>query len=633
MANPGTSSPENPNFLNTRHQYKFSETDLLDSSKLLDSSRIPYIQTAREKSSSFNLFLRNGFEKLSYTDAAIEIPASGDSVRTVSQRFRTDSFDSTSLYRRLDQTRELHDDLKEVNSSGNPQPNPKTSCNASIGIQCLVQFVNSNMQDGPLWNKLNHMLAERGFKVIPVVHDESYNAYPDMDTLSSTLIDILNELDKKTTKLRNKLRDMSSTDRLRQELLRNRKEKEDYERTIQTLQKELQTEKFREKENLESAESQMIEVEKHNRMLQHKLKHVNDACKHRESRIQEMKDKLGIKLPNVNDILKNIGPEREKSIFRKFFNREYRPASEHDCKIMALIMAYEDQKQNLVIEIEKKKELNADSFSSNSSTQPSSDELDKQLKEQAEMFNRVSREKILIENQKRDLQQEISSLRQELKERPTVKELQTLRENLKRSETSIPAGQVSDNSFMNLTGEECRRILIQLAETLQSRTPQVLLSSIQKLQQVVLATPQLERFIHNICIEIIPNKETWASAPDKLDSILPTIKKWKKQLEDLHSILNLKSYICTLFSIDPKKEVSPEELMSILGTCFEGINYFKNMYEITENSEIIPTMNQMFVFVHEIKGFLQNCRKSLGLDIQAPVPMVLYRLSLLLRNN
>ena len=291
------------------------------------------------------------------------------------------------------------------------------------------------MQDGPLWNKLNHMLAERGFKVIPITHDENCNAYPDMDTLSSTLIDILNELEKKTSKLRNKLSDITGNDRLRQELIRYRKEKEEYERNIQNLQKELQTEKFRDKESLKNTDSQMKEVEKQNRMLQQKLKHVNDACKQRETQIQEMKDQLNIKLPNVNDILKNIGPELEKTIFRKFFNREYRSNSEQDCKIMALIMAYEEQKQNLVIEIEKKKDLSADLFSSNSTTQKSSDELSRQMKEQVEMLNRVSREKLLIENQKRDLQDEISSLRQELKERPTVKELQTLREKIKKFET------------------------------------------------------------------------------------------------------------------------------------------------------------------------------------------------------
>jgi predicted nucleic acid-binding Zn-ribbon protein len=630
MANPGMSSTELSNFLNTRHNYKFSDQDSLSSSRLMDSSRIPYIQTARDNTSSYALIQSEAFDKLSHTDC-IEIPAPEDTLTSNLHGLATNSFESTTLFRRLDQTRELIEDFKEIGASY-PQPNPKSASNISIGIQCSVQLGASNMQDGPLWNKLNHMLAERGFKVIPVSHDENCNAYPDMDTLSTTLIDILNELDKKTTKLRNKLRDLSGTDRLRQELLRHKKEKEEYERTIQDLQKELQTEKFREKENLKSAESQMKEVEKHNRMLQQKLKSVNDACKHRETQIQEMKEQLDIKLPNVNDVLKNIGPEKEKSIFRKFFNREYRHTSEQDCKVMALIMAYEEQKSNLVIEIERRKETGAESFSSNSSTQPSSDELDKQLKEHAEMLNKLNREKLLIENQKKELQEEIFALRHELKERPTIKEFKSLKESLKKYESPSSA-QLPDTTFTNLSGEECRRVLLQLSESLQSRTPSALQSSISKLQQVVMATPQLERFIQNICMEIHPNKETWNSSPKKLDEILPTIRKWKRQLEDHHSILNLKSYICTLFNIDPKKEVSPEELMSILGTSFEAINYFKSMYEITDNSEIVPTMNQVFVFVHEIKGFLQTCRKSLGLDPKAPVPMVLYRLSMLLRNN
>lgn len=58
------------------------------------------------------------------------------------------------------------------------------------------------------------------------------------------------------------------------------------------------------------------------------------------------------------------------------------------------------------------------------------------------------------------------------------------------------------------------------------------------------------------------------------------------------------------------------------------VDYFKSLFEVSAEEEIVKVMNQVFLFVHEMKALLQVrstqfSRDVLGLDQSVPLGAVL----------
>lgn len=52
------------------------------------------------------------------------------------------------------------------------------------------------------WSVVNKLLDYNGFRTVPVSHDRNMVAHVDPDIITETLVEILNELEQKSSKLR-----------------------------------------------------------------------------------------------------------------------------------------------------------------------------------------------------------------------------------------------------------------------------------------------------------------------------------------------------------------------------------------------------------------------------------------------
>mmetsp|Transcript_27121 Transcript_27121/g.5011 ORF Transcript_27121/g.5011 Transcript_27121/m.5011 type:complete len:100 (+) Transcript_27121:1002-1301(+) len=91
----------------------------------------------------------------------------------------------------------------------------------------------------------------------------------------------------------------------------------------------------------------------------------------------------------------------------------------------------------------------------------SNSQLEEKYSEAVLYIDRLHREKVLLEGQKRAITEQLQQTQAELKERPTVRELKTLQEALKTYKSPI-----SNQSQEQASGEECRRVLYELQNLL-----------------------------------------------------------------------------------------------------------------------------------------------------------------------
>lgn len=573
MERAGTSILDS-DILPSDREMKFLDFDQLDSPQNYENMfaryDMPYIQSARETYPSFNLYSSAAFDGTNSEGTIPEVPEPDDHIRTFQDHFyetdpalyRTDDELSQILSEDIPRPREEYKQSRAMRSFHRNSPSFE-----SVGVQCCPEeSVNHNLYDIGVWNRLNDMFVERGFEAIPILQDEFCIAYPDMDKLSGNLKNILDELDKTEEKLRSKIRDNGVIDRLRQEIEKYRQENDSIGKINEKLRHELNNERNKESEQVKNAENHIREMEKHTRALKQKLENSTQICREKENQILELKNQIEIKPPELTNMLRTIGSEKEKAIFRKFLSKEFNPQSGQDCKTMAMIIAYEEQKKNLIAELERRKDING-SFTLNTSFQQVIVDLQKQLGETITDLERISKEKSDLKSISHKYQEEISNLKQDLHDRPTTKERDNLREMVKKYESTLQ--NLHENSISQ-PDSDSRRLLSQISEIFNIRNPSSLLPSIMKMQQVVRAIPQLEKFIQAVCQEIFPENE-YEQSPDILDKVIPTLRKWKLQLEDYKDLQDFKSSLLRSLRMDNKPEINNSNLVSVnsAGACFK----------------------------------------------------------------
>lgn len=555
MESAGTSIMESGEILPSDREMKFLDFDQLDSPQNYDNIfatyDIPYIQSARETYPSFNLYNSAAFDGTNSEDTIPEVPEPEDHiVRTFEGHFyQTDP----ALYR-------TDDELSQILTEDVPRPREEYKQSAgprafhrnipsfdSVAIQCNPED-SGVLFDKNAWNRLNDIFIERGFEAVPVIPDDVFGGFPDMEKLISNVNRVFEELDKIGDKLRSKMRDTGIMDRLRQEVERYRQEYDKVEQMNEKLKIELINERKRENEQVKSAENHIREIEKLNRSLQQKLENSSQICRDKDNQILELKNQMKIKPPELTSMLRTVGPEKERAIFRKFLSKEFKPQSGQDCKIMSMIIAYEEQKKNLLAELERRKDFSG-SLSLNTSFQQVILDLQTQLGETIKDLEKISKEKSDLKTLNTKYSEEISSLQQQLNDRPSIKEYSTLREMVKKYEATLQS--FHENSISS-TDNDSRRTLSQIQDIFNIRNPDHLLPSIMKMQQVVRAIPRLEKFIQSVCIEIFPNNE-YEQSPDILDKVIPTIRKWRLQLEDYKDLYEFRNTLLRSLKLESKE--------------------------------------------------------------------------------
>jgi uncharacterized phage infection (PIP) family protein YhgE len=242
--------------------------------------------------------------------------------------------------------------------------------------------------------------------------------------------------------------------------------------------------------------------------------------------------------------------DRPSAVFRNFMEQEFNPMREGDARVMALIQNYEEQKWQAEV-AGYKKEIEGFSQAARKNKERSMDE--------GEFFER----------QKRKLNAEEES---EMGEKVKV--------------MNNVLGQLRLKSYTELP------------------------NAISKIQQVMLTLPGVDKFVKQICDEIMINPNS------RLEEVTEKLKEMKKRLRELEKFR---------VSINEGLGVgSDAEIMERLN----GLLYFCKLFEIRQKDDIIATIESVFFFVHEMKMFLavsniQYARKMMGLQSDCGVKIVL----------
>ena len=222
--------------------------------------------------------------------------------------------------------------------------------------------------------------------------------------------------------------------------------------------------------------------------------------------------------------------DKAQNTFKAFIGHDFNPSKDSDSKIMGIIANYEEQKQKLLAEINNyKKEIDGlnNSFKKNR----------EKLTAEAEYHKTASK------TQKKFEIQDQESF-----------------EKLKILDTVV--SQLSLKNYLEIP------------------------HALTKIQQVMLTLPGIDRFVKQIC------KEIMLSPSSKLEEVIETLRDIKKRLQNLE---NFKIMISETLLVKLEEEIIEK---------IKGLAYFCKLFEIKPKDQIVASVEGIFFFVHEIKMFL-----------------------------
>ena len=247
--------------------------------------------------------------------------------------------------------------------------------------------------------------------------------------------------------------------------------------------------------------------------------------------IQDEYDQEGPDITSLSDAIVDV---------LTFMDQEFNPMRESDAKVIAIIQNYEEQTQKISLEMSSyKKEIENLSY--------------------------------IVKKQKSDsLEQGYS--KQEI---PTP-----------YSKGPINRGKKYSNEFGDQETTEKLKVLSSVITQLNLTSYTEVPNALNKIQQVMLTLPGIDKFVKQICEEIA------LSPSSRLDEILDTLKNMKKKLQALEK-----------FKITITENFSSANELEIIEKI-KGLSYFCRLFEVRQKDNIINVVEGIFYFVHEIKMFL-----------------------------
>lgn len=238
--------------------------------------------------------------------------------------------------------------------------------------------------------------------------------------------------------------------------------------------------------------------------------------------------------------------------------------------------------------------------------------IDKKNKFDLSVINMIT----VYEMQKGNFQKEIEKLSKELLEKN--KKMLQIEEDLKQGYQVLNEMQdklivlenrgsdyVLDKREIKDEDAENQEIINKVCKILSLRQPVQIPSAVSKMEKVLRAVPQMESFIKEV-YKIVAIEEDVEKV--NMEIVVKALKRKMGEFKDMR-----------------RKGKGMERCMQ---TSFEQevVEHFKHLFEITRDEDVIETMDQVFLFVHELRTFLKSIRSALGLNEDVTVNGILLRL-------
>jgi hypothetical protein len=185
--------------------------------------------------------------------------------------------------------------------------------------------------------------------------------------------------------------------------------------------------------------------------------------------------------------------------------------------------------------------------------------------------------------------------------------------------SSIPSSvkkSFRQHSFGESDYEEYNKIVNDLAEMLEV-SPLEVLPTVSALKSAYDVLAESDSFILLISKELIPPSELEKLTNNRqvlMKQILVYIKSLKVSITEYNRFFS---------SLIQATGVSQDNIESYVVECTNSVKYFEELFDVEETDNIMGIMEQVFLFVHEMRMFLQYSRRVLQLEQDMPVGMVL----------
>eukprot|EP00063_Salmo_salar_P032190 XP_014007025.1 PREDICTED: centrosomal protein of 70 kDa-like isoform X1 [Salmo salar] len=515
-------------------------------------------------------------------------------------------------------------------------------------------------QEQTEWDAVNRLLQHHGFKPVHFADPVENKNLADLVLLEKkSACDI-------RTMLRTMLTDSERRQTLIQELIQsNNQLKEEAQQHVSRAARQSQRVSELEgvldgvKSKLQDLEDSYIgkAVQQHSKVhqLQHDKRDAQKRCQGLEQKLSEEKD-VASQLQRelyftVTEEEKRVA--RQNQVFQQIHKRSARTNSPVDQQVLDVIDIYEAQMEQLRNDMKSLKgesgasQTSDQSQSSMRSTTGVSPNHKALLKSYQEQLKDTKAQRVELRN-------EIQQLKQDLESRPTVKELKSYKEQLRRMDRLIQQNNMRSAREFKEEGAALSNQEVAKARALAARHEKVL-NDIRALLTTSGAPLRLYRARPSTSHQL----SNRASEMVEFDELLSTLEMWADQLaslKDLHCALS--KLMLRLLPWQPAganslmESVRVEDLMLLVDTLLEETNsgedkvlrsptkntlqsmvsHFQKLFDITSLSGVYPRMNEVYTRLGEMTNAMRNLRDILALDDRAPPSAVVNQVASLVNS-
>ncbi|XP_067252057.1 centrosomal protein of 70 kDa isoform X1 [Chanodichthys erythropterus] len=406
------------------------------------------------------------------------------------------------------------------------------------------------------------------------------------------------------------------------------------------------------------------DAEKRWQSLEQKLSQEKEQVSHLQKKLQYV----------VRDEERRVA--RQNQAFQQIHRRSARHNSTTDQQILDIIDVYESQMQQLRNELKLYKSSSGEKDSSNS--QKSRSTVEKVAIDSSSNYKALlkSYQEQLKETkaQREELRTEIQRLKEDLESRPTVKELKTCKQQLRRLDRIIQQSNIRSSQALNtqdsaetlntdhtgiqhLDASTCKRHLMDLCKELGVQNVSHLISALKVRCKQAESANKLEKILHDITTFLTNPRAPLGLLRQRVQSnldlgweaefelIVPTLEVWSQQLTslaDLHrALVRLEK---RLLPWQPEGSITTssdsirvEDLMLIVDTLLNEtasddkvlrsptrhtlesmVAHFQKLFDAPSLTGIYPRMNEVYTKLGEMNNAMRNLRDVLDLDDRAP---------------
>ncbi|KAA0712066.1 Centrosomal protein of 70 kDa [Triplophysa tibetana] len=360
---------------------------------------------------------------------------------------------------------------------------------------------------------------------------------------------------------------------------------------------------------------------------------------------------------------------RQNQAFQQIHRRSVRPNSTTDQQILDVIDVYESQIQqlrnetNFILSCRMSKSSSGDALNSQKNKSREEKDPTDTLSNYKTILKQSYQEQLKeTKAQREELKTEIQKLKADLESRPTVKELKTCKQQLRRMDRFIQQSNIKSSlktqdsaetlytdsySIQHLDASTCKRYLMDVCSELKIQDVSRLIPVVKDRCKTAESVSGLQKILRDIT-GVLTNQRAplgLLRQQGEFELIVSTLAVWSQQL---NALSELHRALCILQkrllpwqpganTTASSDSIRVEDLMLIVDTLLDEttsddkvlrsptrhtlesmVGHFQQLFDVSSLTGIYPRMNEVYSKLGEMNNAMRNLRDVLDLDDRAP---------------